>query len=95
MDLENEAMGCPGVEEAAVIGAYHPKWDERPLLIVVAGDPAPTKDDIMAYLTEKVAKWWLPDDIVFVDDLPHTGTGKVLKADLRTQFKDYVLPTAG
>jgi len=95
MDLENEAMGCPGVEEAAVIGAYHPKWDERPLLIVVAGDPAPTKDDIMAYLKKKVAKWWLPDDIVFVDDLPHTGTGKVLKADLRTQFKDYVLPTAG
>ena len=95
MDLENEAMGCPGVMEAAVIGAYHPKWDERPLLIVVADNPAPTKEDVLDYLAEKVAKWWLPDDIVFVDELPHTGTGKVLKSDLRQQFKGYELPTAG
>ncbi|TDI62807.1 MAG: long-chain fatty acid--CoA ligase, partial [Alphaproteobacteria bacterium] len=95
MDLENEAMGCPGVMEAAVIGAYHPKWDERPLLIVVADDPAPTKEAILAYLAEKVAKWWLPDDVVFVDELPHTATGKVQKTALRQQFKDYVLPTAG
>ena len=94
MDLENEAMGCPGVAEAAVIGAYHPKWDERPLLIIVIKDPAPTKEDVLAYLAEKVAKWWLPDDVVFVDELPHTGTGKVLKSALREQFRDYKLPTA-
>ena len=95
IDLENEAMGCPGVGEAAVIGAYHPKWDERPLLLVVPDEGTnPTKEDVLAYLAEKVVKWWLPDDVVFVEELPHTATGKVQKATLRQQFKDYKLPTA-
>ena len=94
MDLENEAMGCPGIKEAAVIGAYHPKWDERPLLVVVCEEgQSPSRDDVLAYLAEKVVKWWLPDDVVFVDELPHTATGKVQKVTLRQQYKDYKLPT--
>ncbi len=96
IELENSAMGHPGVAEAAVIGLPHPKWDERPLLVVVRADGAPvTKDEMITYLTDKVAKWWLPDDVTFVDELPHTPTGKVLKTRLREQFADYRLPTAG
>ncbi len=95
IDLENAAVGHPGVAEAAVIGVSHPKWTERPLLIIVAdGDDAPDKADILAYLDGKVAKWWLPDDVVFVDEIPHTATGKIKKIDLRKQFADYVLPGA-
>ncbi len=93
IDLENAAMGHPGVAEAAVIGVYHPKWDERPLLVLVPkGDP-PEKQDVIDYLADHVVKWWLPDDIVFVDELPHTATGKVQKNTLRDTFKDYELPT--
>ena len=95
IDLENAAVAHPGVAEAAVIGLPHPRWDERPLLVVVPADgrrPAP--EEIMAHLADKVAKWWLPDDIVFVDELPHTATGKVSKLQLRAQFDDYKLPTA-
>jgi len=99
IDLENAAVGHPSVAEAAVIGVFHPKWDERPLLIVVRKPGKDvTKDEMMAFLTGKIAKWWMPDDVVFVDDLPHTATGKLLKAKLREQFKDYRLPataTAG
>lgn len=93
IELENIAVGHPDVAEACVIGVPHPKWDERPLLVVVAAKgTSPTKDDIMAIFEGKVAKWWLPDDIVFVDELPHTATGKLLKTALREQMKDYVAP---
>ncbi len=94
IELENAAMGHPQVAEAAVIGIAHPKWDERPLLIVVAKDKAPDKDDVLHFLSDKVAKWWLPDDIVLVEDIPKTATGKVQKLALREQFADYRLPTA-
>ena len=95
IDLENAAMAHPEVAEAAVIGIAHPKWDERPLLIVhrKAGS-AVTKDALIQFLGSKVAKWWLPDDVQFVDGLPHTATGKILKTRLREDFKDYRLPTA-
>jgi fatty-acyl-CoA synthase len=95
IDLENAAVGHPGVAEAAVIGVFHPKWDERPLLIVVrkAGSNV-GREEILDFLKDKVAKWWLPDDVAFVDELPHTATGKLLKTKLREDFKDYKLPTA-
>ncbi|MCZ6454114.1 MAG: 3-(methylthio)propionyl-CoA ligase [Alphaproteobacteria bacterium] len=95
IELENVAMGHPDVLQAAVIGVAHPKWDERPLLIVVpAPGKQPTHDDLTAFLTDKVAKWWLPDDMVLVDELPLGATGKVLKTKLREQFGDHKLPTA-
>ncbi|UZD64554.1 3-(methylthio)propionyl-CoA ligase [Marinobacter sp. AN1] len=91
MELENQAVSHPDVAEAAVIGIHHPTWQERPLLIVVAKEGATvTSDDLMQFLGERVAKWWLPDDIAFVDELPHTATGKLLKTKLREQFKGYV-----
>ncbi|TWT10037.1 3-(methylthio)propionyl-CoA ligase [Reyranella sp. CPCC 100927] len=95
IDLENAAMGHPAVAEAAVIGIQHPKWDERPLLIVQlkAGANA-GKQDILDFVKDRVAKWWLPDDVAFVDAIPHGATGKVLKTELRRTFKDYTLPTA-
>ena len=92
VDLENAAIGCAGVAEAAAIGVYHPKWDERPLLIVVRKPgSAVTPAEITAHLATHVAKWWLPDEIVFVEELPHTATGKLLKTELRARFKDHVL----
>jgi fatty-acyl-CoA synthase len=95
IDLENIAVGHPKVAEAAVIGVRHPKWDERPLLVIVLKkDQSATKQEIMDFMQGKVAKWWLPDDIVFVDEIPHTATGKIQKLTLRQQFKDYHLPTA-
>ncbi len=95
IDLENAAMGCPGVAEAAVIGVRHPKWDERPLLIVVRRPDADvTKDDLLKFLDGKIAKWWMPDDVQFVDAIPHGATGKILKTALRKHFEDYKLPTA-
>ena len=94
IELENLAVGHPKVAEAAVIGVRHPKWGERPLLIVVLKkDAAATKEEILAYMAGKTAKWWLPDDVVFVDEIPHTATGKIQKTALRERFKDYVLPT--
>ncbi|WP_416366547.1 AMP-binding enzyme [Sphingomonas aurantiaca] len=76
VDLENAAVGCPGVAEAAAIGVYHPKWDERPLLIVVRKPGSEVAEQaILDHLAGHVAKWWLPDAIVFVDELPHTATG--------------------
>ena len=94
IDLENAAMGHPDVAEAAVIAVPHPKWQERPLLLVVAREGrSPTRDDILEHLAGQVAKWWLPDDVVFLDELPHTATGKVLKLELRKQFQDHRLPT--
>ena len=93
IDLENAAMGHPGVAEAAVIGVAHPKWQERPLLVVVrkAGQEM-TRDDMLKFLENKVAKWWLPDDVAFVSELPHTATGKLLKMKLRETFRDHQLP---
>ncbi len=94
IELENLAMGHPGVAEAAVIGVHHPKWDERPLLIVVPrADKAPTREALIDFIRPKVAKWWLPDDVVFVEEIPHTATGKIQKTALRETFKDYSLPT--
>ncbi len=95
IDLENAAVGAPGVAEAAVIGVAHPKWDERPLLLVRQKEGATvTKAEVLAYLEGKIAKWWTPDDVLVVDDLPHTATGKLLKTELRERYKDYKLPTA-
>jgi fatty-acyl-CoA synthase len=95
IDLENAAMAHPAVAEAAVIGVTHPKWDERPLLIVHRKPDAQIdKQELVEFLATKVAKWWLPDDVQFVDAIPHTATGKILKTRLREDFKDYKLPTA-
>jgi fatty-acyl-CoA synthase len=94
IDLENVAVGHPDVAEAAVIGIAHPKWDERPLLIVIPKkDKKPTREDILKYMEGKIAKWWMPDDVVFVDEIPHTATGKILKTALRDKFGDYRLPS--
>ncbi len=94
IDLENIAVGCPGVLEAAAIGLPHPKWDERPLLVVVAKPGAEvSKTDVLGHLQGKVAKWWMPDDVAFVDEIPHTATGKISKLTLRAQFKDYRFPS--
>ena len=94
IDLENLAVGHPKVAEAAAIGVMHPKWDERPLLVIVLkkGESA-TKEEILAFMQGKIAKWWMPDDVVFVDEIPHTATGKIQKMTLRKQFHDYRLPT--
>jgi len=87
IDLENAAMAHPAVAMAAVIGVKHPKWDERPLLFIVRKPgQALEKEQILAFLTERVAKWWVPDDVVFLESLPVGGTGKVQKADLRKQY---------
>lgn len=93
IELENTAMGHAGVAEAAVIGVAHPKWTERPLLVVVRAEGAEvSKEDLLAYFDGKVATWWIPNDVVFVDELPHTATGKVKKIELRKQFTDYAFP---
>ncbi|MDO8838637.1 MAG: 3-(methylthio)propionyl-CoA ligase [Parvibaculum sp.] len=95
IEIENLAVGHPKVTEAAVIGIVHPKWDERPLLIVIPKEgEKPTKEEILRYMDGKIAKWWMPDDVVFVTEIPHTATGKIQKLALREQFKDYKLPTA-
>jgi fatty-acyl-CoA synthase len=94
IDLENIAVGCPGVQEAAAIGLPHPKWDERPLLVVVKKPGAAVKKaDVLGHLQGKIAKWWMPDDVAFVEEIPHTATGKISKLTLRGQFKDYRFPS--
>ena len=95
IDLENLAVGHPKVAEAAAISVRHPKWDERPLLVIVLrkGESA-SKEDILAFMQGKIPKWWMPDDVVFVDEIPHTATGKIQKIMLRQRFKDYRLPMA-
>src|ERR1700756_2266745 len=94
IELENLAVGHPKVAEAAVIGIHHPKWDERPLLVIVLKEgQSATKDEILAFLKGKIASWWLPDDVAFVSAIPHTATGKIQKTTLRDQFKNHVLPT--
>ena len=95
IDIENIAVGHPKVANAAAIGIYHPKGDERPLLVVQAAPgETPSKEDVLAQLEGKIAKWWTPDDVVFVDEIPLGATGKINKLALRNQFKDYKLPTA-
>jgi len=95
VELENEIMAHPAVAEAAVIALPHPKWSERPLACVVLREgQTATKDEIVAFLDGRVAKWWLPDDVVFVDEIPKTSVGKFSKKDLRARFEDYTLPTA-
>lgn len=95
IELENLAVGHPAVAEAAVIGVAHPRWGERPLLVVLA---KPGRDvsraEMLDFMTGKVAKWWLPDDVAFVEEIPHTATGKILKSALRNRFRDYRLPDA-
>lgn len=87
IDLENHAMGFPGVYEAAVIGVAHPKWDERPLLLLTPKPGATlVKEEVLAFLGERVAKWWLPDDVLIVKDIAHTATGKINKAGLRQRY---------
>jgi len=89
IDLENAAIGHPALAECAVIGVPHPKWDERPLLLAVVKDSMEiSKEEIIFFLSDKVAKWWLPDDIIFVDELPHTATGKILKMKLRENYQE-------
>lgn len=93
VELENAAVGHPSVAEAAAIGMPHPKWDERPVLFVVRKEGAECCDrDVLDYLSDKIAKWWMPDAVEFVDDIPHTATGKISKKDLRARFADYTLP---
>jgi 3-(methylthio)propionyl---CoA ligase len=95
IELENVAIAHPAVAEAAVIGVKHPKWDERPLLIVQKKPEAEVaRDELLAFYRDKVAKWWIPDDVVFVEALPHTATGKLLKTKLRDDYGDHKLPTA-
>jgi fatty-acyl-CoA synthase len=95
VELENEIMAHPKVAEAAVIGVPHPKWSERPLACVVVREgESLTKDDVLGFLEGRVASWWLPDDVVFIDEVPKTSVGKFSKKDLRERFADHVLPTA-
>jgi fatty-acyl-CoA synthase len=93
IELENAAMGHPAVAEAAVIGVAHPKWTERPLLVIVRAEGQQVdKQELLDFFKGKVADWWIPNDVAFVDELPHTATGKIKKIELRRQFADYALP---
>jgi fatty-acyl-CoA synthase len=95
IELENLAVGHPKVAEAAVIGVRHPKWDERPLLVIVLKEgQTASREELLGFLDGKVAKWWVPDDVAFVSEIPHTATGKIQKTVLRERFKNYVLPSA-
>ena len=95
IELENIAVAHPSVHEAAVIACRHPKWDERPLLVVVPRPGATvTREEMLAFFEGKIAKWQIPDDVAIVAELPHTATGKLQKLKLREQFRDHVLPTA-
>jgi fatty-acyl-CoA synthase len=95
IEIENTAIGHPAVAEAAVIGVAHPKWTERPLLIVIKAEGQEvSKEEMLAWFDGKISKWWYPDDVVFVDEIPHTATGKIKKVDLRKQFANYELPTS-
>ncbi|MSQ21488.1 MAG: long-chain-fatty-acid--CoA ligase [Betaproteobacteria bacterium] len=93
IDLENIAMAHPAIAEAAAIGIAHPKWDERPLIVAIKRPGAMvTREDLLKFFEGKIAKWWMPDDVAFVAELPHTATGKLSKLTLRQSFKDYKLP---
>ena len=91
VDLENELMGHPAVREAAVVGVTHPRWQERPIAcVVLKADQAGsvTEEDLLQYLAPKLAKWWLPDRVLFIDEIPKTGVGKFDKKVLRTRYLD-------
>ncbi len=90
IEIENISVSHPKVLEAAVVGVLHKKWDERPLLLIVATEKV-SKEEIFAYLKDKIAKWWMPDDILFIKALPHTATGKIKKVNLKVQYRDYLL----
>jgi fatty-acyl-CoA synthase len=91
IEIENLAVGHPDVHEAAVIAVEHPTWQERPLLLVQCKPGrTPGKQEILSFLSGKIAKWWMPDDVVFVDQLPHTATGKLLKTRLREQYRNHL-----
>ncbi|MEN9416867.1 MAG: acyl-CoA synthetase (AMP-forming)/AMP-acid ligase, partial [Pseudomonadota bacterium] len=95
IDVENIAMAHPAVAMAACIGVPHPKWDERPLLVVVKKPGAAlSRDELLAFYAGKVAKWQVPDDVVFVEAIPLGATGKMQKMKLREQFRDHRLPEA-
>ena len=92
VDLENHIVAMSGVAQAAVVARPHPKWDERPLLFLITKDGNEIeKQEINDFLLEKVVKWWLPDDIIFVKELPHGATGKLLKVDLREKYKEHLM----
>jgi fatty-acyl-CoA synthase len=93
VDLENAIMGHPKVAEAAVIAVSHPKWTERPLACVVPRDDTLTRQEVLEFLRGKVADWWLPDDVVFIDQIPKTSVGKFDKKVLRERYREYELPT--
>jgi len=94
IEIENLAVGHVDVAEAAVIGVAHPKWDERPLLVIVLKEGRTAdKQSVLDFLEGKIAKWWMPDDVLFIDEIPHTATGKIQKTTLRQTLKDYQLPT--
>jgi fatty-acyl-CoA synthase len=91
IDLENAATAHPAVAEAAVIGVPHPRWQERPLLLLrLHPGERVEKPAMLDHLTDHVARWWLPDDVLVVDDLPHTATGKLLKTELRARYRDHL-----
>jgi fatty-acyl-CoA synthase len=92
IDLENIAVGHSLIAEACVIGALHLKWDERPIIFVVVVDGEElTKEEVLNFLEDKIAKFWMPDDVIFVEELPHTATGKLLKTGLREEYKEHLL----
>ncbi len=94
IELENIAVGHPEVTEACVIGVHHPKWDERPLLLIIRAEGSNLdRDAMLKFFEGKIAKWWMPDDVIFVSELPHTATGKLLKAKLREEYGEHKLPT--
>jgi len=94
VDVENELMAHPKIKEAAVVGVPHPRWSERPLAcIVVEPGQSLTKEEVVEFLVPRLAKWQLPDDVVFIDEVPKTSVGKFSKKTLRDRFADYVLPT--
>jgi len=93
IDLENLAVGHPDIQEAAVIGITHPRWDERPLLICIPKEGRnPSESDVLEFMDGKIAKWWMPNAVAFVDEIPHTATGKIQKIELRKQFSTYSFP---
>ncbi len=95
IEIENLAVAHPDVYEAAVIGMAHDRWSERPLLVVVpAPGRTPAKADVLAFLEGKIARWWMPDDVQILDEIPHTAAGKINKLGLRALLKDYRWPTA-
>ena len=95
IDLENTAVGHPDLAECCVIGARHPKWDERPILLAIKNEGADVDEaSVLEYLEGKIAKWWMPDAVIFVESLPHTATGKLLKIDLRKDYENYLIENA-